>query len=80
MDLDDKKLIVQRASVGATAKAMGGMGMPMAPMGITLPTQQLLLSGGRMEPSPVLMLLNMVTVEELVDDEDYPGNHLLSLL
>ncbi|KAI9101205.1 splicing factor U2AF 65 kDa subunit-like protein [Phlyctochytrium arcticum] len=63
MELGDKKLIVQRASVGAT-KA----GMPM--MAPLLPGT-LLTSGGPMEATTVLLLLNMITKEELTNDEDY---------
>ncbi|KAI8806416.1 splicing factor U2AF 65 kDa subunit-like protein [Cladochytrium replicatum] len=68
IELGDKKLVVQRASVGATRdrQLIGGM----APM-----TTMLLAPGaitqGSGEPSTVLLLLNMVTVEELANDDDY---------
>ncbi|KAJ3056117.1 hypothetical protein HK097_008040 [Rhizophlyctis rosea] len=64
MELGDKKLVVQRASLGAN-KIGPGAGMPLI-----LP-HTLLTGEGEVIPSNVLMLLNMVTPEELVDQEDY---------
>ena len=69
MQLGDKKLIVQRASIGAknaTATGMGAVaiqvpGMPMAMMGM----------GGSGPPTEVLCLMNMVTPDELRDDDEY---------
>ncbi|CAF3066464.1 unnamed protein product [Rotaria sp. Silwood2] len=63
MQLGDKKLIVQLASVGA--KNMPGM--PGA-IGVQLPGVNLLAPTVATE---VLCLLNMVTEEELRDDEEY---------
>jgi len=63
MQLGDKKLIVQLASVGA--KNMPGM--PGA-IGVQLPGVNLLAPTVSTE---VLCLLNMVTEEELRDDEEY---------
>ncbi|CAF0971396.1 unnamed protein product [Rotaria sordida] len=63
MQLGDKKLIVQLASVGA--KNMPGM--PGA-IGVQLPGVNLLAPSVTTE---VLCLLNMVTEDELRDDEEY---------
>lgn len=65
MELGDRKLVVQRASVGSAKNA-----------GVTnvLSTSVLIPTGnGEMLPTAVLQLLNMVTPEELVDDEEYEG-------
>lgn len=65
MQLGDKKLIVQRASVGAKNAAVG----QVAPVQIQVPG----LSGvGASGPATeVLCLLNMVTADELKDEEEY---------
>jgi len=63
MQLGDKKLIVQLASVGA--KNMPGM---PGGIGVQLPGMNMLAQGVATE---VLCLLNMVTEEELRDDEEY---------
>jgi splicing factor U2AF subunit len=63
MQLGDKKLIVQLASVGA--KNMPGM---PGSIGVQLPGVNILASTVSTE---VLCLLNMVTEEELRDDEEY---------
>ncbi len=68
MELGDRKLVVQRASVGSAKNA-----------GVTnvLPTSVLIPTGnGEMLPTTVLQLLNMVTPEELVDDDEYEGFYL----
>uniref|UniRef100_A0A4W4HEY5 Splicing factor U2AF subunit n=1 Tax=Electrophorus electricus TaxID=8005 RepID=A0A4W4HEY5_ELEEL len=59
MQLGDKKLIVQRASVGAKNASLSLL-LPVLPR---LPIMSL--------PTEVLCLLNMVMPEELLDDEDY---------
>ncbi|CAF4490317.1 unnamed protein product [Rotaria socialis] len=69
MQLGDKKLIVQLASVGA--KNMPGM--PGA-IGVQLPGVNLLAPTVSTE---VLCLLNMVTEEELRDDEEYEGTYYI---
>jgi splicing factor U2AF subunit len=69
MQLGDKKLIVQRASIGAknaTAAGLGAVaiqvpGLPMAMMGM----------GGSGPPTEVLCLMNMVTPDELKDEDEY---------
>ncbi|CAJ0904125.1 11006_t:CDS:10 [Entrophospora sp. SA101] len=63
MELSDRKLVVQRASIGS-AKNLG--------MAVVLSSSVLIPAGsGEMQPTTVLQLLNMVTSEELVDDEEY---------
>jgi splicing factor U2AF subunit len=61
MELGDKKLLVQRASVGA--KPMIGLNPP----------PQLFINAApdQLQPTRILLLLNMVTPEELEDDEEY---------
>jgi len=64
MQLGDKKLIVQRASIGAkNAQA--------APVQLQVPgldVQQIQVAG---PPTEVLCLMNMITPEELEDEEEY---------
>ncbi|KAK7066451.1 U2 small nuclear RNA auxiliary factor 2 [Halocaridina rubra] len=65
MQLGDKKLVVQRASVGAkNANAMA-----QAPVQIQVPGLQ--LQSGTGPATEVLCLMNMVMPEELKDDEEY---------
>lgn len=66
MQLGDKKLIVQRASVGAKNSQMGGQ---VAPVQIQVPGLSMLGTSG--PPTEVLCLLNMVTPDELRDEEEY---------
>merc|ERR1712080_543058 len=60
MQLGDKKLIVQRASVGAKTMAMANI-----PAQIQVPGMAGMAGPG--QPTEVLCLLNMVVEEELVD-------------
>lgn len=78
MQLGDKKLIVQRASVGAknaqqeAEAAAWGAGMPVqTPIQLQIPgmTVNTVTSAGA--PTDVLCLLNMVQPEELEDEEEY---------
>jgi len=62
MQLGDKKLIVQRASIGQKTIA------PNAPTQIQVPG---MVSTGPGTPTEVLCLLNMVIPEELADEEEY---------
>uniref|UniRef100_A0A8C1WHZ2 Splicing factor U2AF subunit n=1 Tax=Cyprinus carpio TaxID=7962 RepID=A0A8C1WHZ2_CYPCA len=62
MQLGDKKLIVQRASVGAK-------NANPTPVTLQVPGLQRVQNSGL--PTEVLCLLNMVMPEELLDDEDY---------
>ena len=65
MQLGDKKLIVQRASVGAKNSAA----MNVAPVQIQVPGMASLSGPG--QPTEVLCLLNMVTPDELGDEEEF---------
>lgn len=76
MQLGDKKLVVQRASVGAKNslmdQSMGGGGGLMG----SVPTLPINIPGLIVQPvsqdvTEVLCLMNMVTMEELDDDEEY---------
>ena len=66
MELGDKHLKVQRASIGVTQAA--GLEMGVNAMSLLAGTTSNDLEEGR-----VLQLLNMVTPEELIDNEDYEG-------
>lgn len=66
MTLGDKNLRVQRASIGVTQAA--GLEMSVSAMSLLAQTTSTDLEEGR-----VLQLLNMVTPEELIDNEDYEG-------
>ena len=66
MELADKHLKVQRASIGVTQAA--GLEMGVNAMSLLAGTTSNDLEEGR-----VLQLLNMVTPEELIDNEDYEG-------
>merc|ERR1712088_933038 len=65
MQLGDKKLIVQRASVGAKNAAA----MNVAPVQLQVPGMPTLSGPG--QPTEVLCLLNMVMPDELGDEEEY---------
>ncbi|KAJ8389106.1 hypothetical protein AAFF_G00123120 [Aldrovandia affinis] len=66
MQLGDKKLIVQRASVGAKSANPTVIETPVT---LQVPGLHGLQNSG--VPTEVLCLLNMVMPEELTDDEDY---------
>lgn len=66
MQLGDKKLVVQRASVGA--KGASGMA---APVQVQVPG--LNVSSGPGQATEVLCLMNMVVPQELEDEEEYEG-------
>lgn len=74
MQLGDKKLIVQRASVGAKsgplAGVIAGAAALTAPVAIQVPGLQT-VAPGIGQPTEVLCLMNMVVPEDLVDDEEY---------
>ena len=65
MQLGDKKLIVQRASLGAKNAAS----INAVPVQLQVPG--ILNISGPGQPMEVLCLLNMVTPDELVDEEEY---------
>ena len=69
MALGDKKLVVQRASVGAKAieemtSDITSMAMPISIPGLQLPSSA-------QTATTVLCLMNMVSEDELKDDEEY---------
>ena len=66
MELGDKHLKVLRASIGHTQ--VSGLEMGVNAMSMLAGTTSQGLEEGR-----VLQLLNMVTPEELIDNEDYEG-------
>ncbi|XP_021962964.1 splicing factor U2AF 50 kDa subunit isoform X2 [Folsomia candida] len=70
MTLGDKKLIVQRASIGAKNTAVAGA---LGAVAIQVPglNAGLMSMGGAGPPSEVLCLMNMVTPDELKDEEEY---------
>lgn len=68
MQLGDKKLIVQLASIGAKT----GPTVPItAGAPVTVQVPGLTITGGSGPSTEVLCLLNMVTEDELLDDEEY---------
>ncbi|XP_072884176.1 splicing factor U2AF 65 kDa subunit-like [Hemitrygon akajei] len=69
MQLGDKKLIVQRASVGAKNATPNTINQ--TPVTLQVPglvSTQVQMAG---MPTEVLCLMNMITPEELIDDEEY---------
>lgn len=66
MELGDKHLKVQRASIGSTQS--GGVEMSVNAMSMLAGT-----ATDNPEEGRVLQLLNMITAEELIDNEDYQG-------
>lgn len=66
MELGDRHLKVVRASIGITQATGLDMGVNAMSMFAKTTSQDL-------ETSRVLQLLNMVTPEELMDNEDYEG-------
>lgn len=80
MQFSDKKLVVQRASVGAKSGPLAGVigptgvmtGANMLPLiPVTLQVPGMACISGMGGPTEVLCLMNMVTPEELVDEEEY---------
>ena len=72
MEIGDQVLKVSRASIGVTQAA--GLEMGVNAMSLLAQTTSADLDEGR-----VLQLLNMVTAEELIDNDDYEGELLNSL-
>lgn len=66
MELGENKIKVTRASIGYTQAS--GLEMGVNAMSMFAGAQSTELDGGR-----VLQLLNMVTAEELIDNDDYDG-------
>lgn len=73
MELGEKHLKVQRASIGVTQAS--GLEMGVNAMSMLAGTTSTDLEEGR-----VLQLLNMVTPEELIDNQEYEGRILPRLL
>ena len=72
MQLGDKKLLVQRASVGKRpGDQVGGGGGGMQAEPVQLQVEGLHMVGGAGPATEILVLMNMVTPEELTDDEEY---------
>jgi splicing factor U2AF subunit len=67
MQLGDKKLIVQRASIGAKNATAANMGA----VAIQVPGMPLGMMGGSGPPTEVLCLMNMVTPDDLKDEDEY---------
>ena len=63
MEVGDRKLVVQRSSTGPINKGATGV--------TTLAQILPMASETQAKPTNVLLLLNMVTSEELMNDEDY---------
>lgn len=70
MELGEKHLKVQRASIGVTQAS--GLEMGVNAMSMLAGTTSTDLEEGR-----VLQLLNMVTPEELIDNQEYEGKSCL---
>lgn len=77
MQLGDKKLIVQLASIGAkTMPTTSVAPLSNAPVQVQVPGLNL-TSVSSVTPTEVLCLLNMVTEDELIDDDEYEGMYHL---
>lgn len=72
MELSDKRLKVVRASIGSTQASGLDMGVDAMSMFAKTTSQEL-------ETGNVLQLLNMVTADELIDNDDYEGMSISSL-
>ncbi|KAE8209297.1 hypothetical protein CF327_g6698 [Tilletia walkeri] len=72
IELGGRRLVVQRASVGANRGGPTGTNMgPVGPGGTIVPPAFTADGGQAGEPTPCMQMLNMVTPQELVDDEEY---------
>ncbi|KAK9674962.1 hypothetical protein K7432_016761 [Basidiobolus ranarum] len=67
MELGDKRLVVQRASIGAKVATpiVGTLGS------LPIPAELIPINAHASEPTTVLQLLNMITPEELQEDDEY---------
>lgn len=72
MQLSDKKLVVQLASIGAKSLPTSSAPVSNAPVQVQVPGLNL-TSVSALPATEVLCLLNMVTEDELVDDDEYEG-------
>lgn len=71
MQLGDKKLIVQLASIGAKNGTVAMAQSTNTPVAVQVPGLQ--FTPGSQQCTEILCLLNMVTEDELTDDEEYEG-------
>ena len=77
MALGDKQLIVQRASVGAKNPAVASMMIDdSTSMALPINIPGLQIPSGAQMATTILCLMNMVTEDELVDDEEYEGESI----
>lgn len=65
MQVGDKQLVVQRSSLDGAGRRADMFAGGILPVGINMEQDS--------EPTTVLVLLNMVTVEELADEAEYEG-------
>lgn len=76
MQLGEKKLIVQLASIGAKSMpTTSTLAATNVPVQVQVPGLSF-TSVNALPATEVLCLLNMVTEEELGDDDEYDGNRL----
>lgn len=71
MAFGDKKLIVQRASVGAKSGPLAQSATNQLPVPVQIQVPGFQSHGHLGQPTEILCLMNMVQPEELVDDEEY---------
>ena len=72
MQLSDKKLVVQLARIGSKSLPTSTAPVTNAPVQVQVPGLNL-TSVSALPATEVLCLLNMVTEDELVDDDEYEG-------
>ena len=81
-EIGDRRIVVQRAGKpGNTTSSSGANSMPLGaagPMALPSIIPQDLLGQGAGDPTTIVFLLNMVTPEELTDDQEYEGGRLVS--
>lgn len=65
LQVGDKQLVVQRSSLDGAGRRADMFAGGILPVGINMEQDS--------EPTTVLVLLNMVTVEELADEAEYEG-------
>ena len=75
MQLGEKKLIVQLASIGAKSMpTTATLAATNVPVQVQVPGLNFTSVNAALPATEVLCLLNMVTEEELADDDEYDGN------
>lgn len=73
MALGDKKLVVQRASVGAKVMEEYDISTDITSMAMPISIPGLQMPSTAQTATTVLCLMNMTTEEELRDDDEYEG-------